>query len=51
MFDDGDALGVVFKFRGGAPGWQVEGAPATLLTEEAVSADGKTLLNIQNVAP
>jgi len=46
-----DALGFVFKFSGGAPGWQVEGAPATLLTEVAVSADGKTLLNIQNVEP
>ena len=46
-----DALGFVFKFSGGTPGWQVEGAPATLLTEVAVSADGKTLLNIQNVAP
>jgi len=45
-----DSFGFIFQFQGGQPGWQVEGAPASVFTEVAVSADGKTLLSIQNIA-
>ena len=46
-----DALGFLFRFPGGSPGWQAEGRSPSVITEVAVSADGKALLNIQSVEP
>ncbi|UPM50206.1 MULTISPECIES: hypothetical protein [unclassified Synechococcus] len=44
-----DSLGFVFRFSGGSPGWQAEGRSPSVTTEVSVSADGKALLNIQNL--
>ncbi|MEN9766684.1 MAG: hypothetical protein RLZZ32_644, partial [Cyanobacteriota bacterium] len=38
----------VFTFSGGTPGWQAEGRAPSVRTKVVVSADGKTVLNIQN---
>jgi hypothetical protein len=45
-----DALGFVFRFSGGPPGWEMEGRSPAVITEVSVSSDGKALLNIQNSA-
>lgn len=47
-----DQNGYVFRFLGGAPGWQPENLPPTLQTEMRVSTDGRTVLQtIYNGAP
>lgn len=47
-----DQNGYVFRFLGGAPGWQVENLPPTLQTEIRVSTDGRTVLQtLYNGAP
>lgn len=39
-----DQNGYVFRFLGGAPGWQVENLPPTVQTTIRVSTDGRTVL-------
>ena len=62
MFNTGDGggscliqnttQGFTFRFLGGAPGWQVEGRPASTETELQVSPDGRTVTNVlYNGAP
>ncbi|MEB3276744.1 MAG: hypothetical protein VKM92_07245 [Cyanobacteriota bacterium] len=47
-----DQNGYVFRFLGGAPGWQVENMPATVQTTIRVSTDGRTVLQtLYNGAP
>ena len=47
-----DQNGYVFRFLGGAPGWQVENLPPTLQTTIRVSTDGRTVLQtLYNGAP
>lgn len=47
-----DQNGYVFRFLGGAPGWQVENMAPTLQTTIRVSTDGRTVLQtIYNGAP
>ncbi|MFM8260440.1 MAG: hypothetical protein ACKOE9_03205 [Vulcanococcus sp.] len=47
-----NSQGFVFRFRGGAPGWQQNGQPATTLTEIQVSPDGRSVVNVTyNGAP
>ncbi len=47
-----DANGYLFRFLGGAPGWQQLGLPATTETEIRVAADGRSVLEIvYNGAP
>lgn len=56
MFDTGNGggsclvqnnnQGYVFRFLGGAPGWQQTGQPATTLTEIQVSTDGRSVVNV-----
>jgi len=44
--------GFVFRFRGGVPGWEQEGQPATVETELRLSRDGRSLLEVlYNGAP
>lgn len=41
-----DAEGYLFRFLGGAPGWQQLGLPATTETELQVSRDGRSVLRV-----
>jgi len=41
-----DAEGYLFRFQGGAPGWQQLGLPATTETELLVSRDGRSVLRV-----
>jgi hypothetical protein len=44
--------GYLYKFLGGAPGWQQLGLPATTETELLISPDGRTVVNLlYNGAP
>ena len=44
--------GFVFRFRGGAPGWQQQTPPQpTVLTEISVSADGDQILDVPYNGP
>jgi hypothetical protein len=48
----GSAEGYLFRFLGGAPGWQILGLPATRETEIEVSPDGRTVVKVvYNGAP
>lgn len=38
--------GLLFRFRGGPPGWQQLGLPANLETEILVAADGRQVLEV-----
>lgn len=38
--------GYLYRFLGGAPGWQQLGLPATTETELLVSPDGRTVVNL-----
>lgn len=41
-----DAEGYLFRFQGGAPGWQQLGLPATTETELLVSRDGRSVVRV-----
>ena len=41
-----DDKGFLFRFEGGAPGWQRCGAPATRLTEILIAPDGRSVLGV-----
>jgi hypothetical protein len=41
-----NAQGFVFRFLGGAPGWQEQGGPATRETDIQISTDGRTVVNV-----
>ena len=41
-----DAEGFTFLFLGGPPGWQVQGAAATVETELTISLDGTSLVRV-----
>ncbi len=48
----GSAEGYVFRFQGGAPGWQILKLPATTETEIEVSPDGRSVVKVlYNGAP
>ena len=38
--------GYLYRFLGGAPGWQQLGLPATTETELLISPDGRTVVNL-----
>jgi hypothetical protein len=38
--------GYLYRFLGGAPGWQQLGLPATTETELRISPDGRTVVNL-----
>jgi len=47
-----DANGYLFRFLGGAPGWQQLGLPPTTETEIRIAADGRSVLGVlYNGAP
>ena len=41
-----DTEGYLFRFQGGAPGWQQLGLPATTETELLVSRDGRSVVRV-----
>ena len=41
-----DAQGFLFRFNGGAPGWQQLGAPPSWSSEVLISPDGRTVLQV-----
>ena len=45
-----DASGFEFRFRGGPPGWEVLGLPATVESMVLVSPDGKSVIQEQHQA-
>jgi len=38
-----DSQGFLFRFNGGAPGWQQQGMPPSFTTEILISPDGRTV--------
>ncbi|MEY4360364.1 MAG: hypothetical protein RLZZ631_1850 [Cyanobacteriota bacterium] len=47
-----DSAGFLFRFNGGAPGWQQLGTPATTTTEIRISPDGRSVVELlYNGAP
>jgi hypothetical protein len=41
-----DGQGFLFRFKGGDPGWQQLGLPATRETELEVSPDGRSVVRV-----
>jgi len=41
-----NSAGFWFRFRGGPPGWQQQGDPATLQTEIQISPDGRRVVGV-----
>ena len=41
-----DAQGFLFRFNGGAPGWQQLGMPPTTSSEVLISPDGRTVVQV-----
>jgi hypothetical protein len=41
-----NGAGFLFRFRGGPPGWQQQGDPATLQTEIQISPDGRRVVGV-----
>jgi len=41
-----DAQGFLFRFNGGAPGWQQLGQPPTTTSEILISPDGRTVVQV-----
>ena len=46
-----DAQGFLFRFNGGAPGWQQLGAPPTLSSEVLISPDGRRVVEVIDNGP
>ena len=46
-----DAQGLLFRFNGGAPGWQQLGQPPTISSEVLISPDGRSVVQVIRNGP